>query len=65
MKRGEIARTMQLGQVTPSVAFTRYNELGNPLSAFQNGSNETPRTGDGADLSEMSDAELQAIAEGG
>jgi hypothetical protein len=48
VKRGEIARTMQLGQVTPGVAFTRYNELGNPLSAFQNGRNETPRTGGAA-----------------
>jgi hypothetical protein len=44
MQRGEIARGMQLGQITPGVAFTRYNELGNPLSAFQSqgGGGATP-----------------------
>jgi hypothetical protein len=42
MQRGEIARRMQLGQITPDVAFTQYNELGNPLSAFQNQSGATP-----------------------
>jgi hypothetical protein len=49
MQRGEIARGMQLGQITPDVAFTRYNELGNPLSAFQNqgGGGATPPAGGG------------------
>jgi hypothetical protein len=42
MQRGEIARRMQLGQITPDVAFTQYNELGNPLSAFQNQGGATP-----------------------
>jgi hypothetical protein len=42
MQRGEIARGMQLGQITPDVAFTQYNELGNPLSAFQNQGGATP-----------------------
>jgi hypothetical protein len=51
MQRGEIARGMQLGQITPDVAFTRYGELGNPLSAFQNqggGGATTPPAGSGA-----------------
>jgi hypothetical protein len=67
MQRGEIARGMQLGQITPDVAFTQYNELGNPLSAFQNqgGVAATPPAGGAADFSGMSDAELQAIAGGG
>ena len=49
MQRGEIARGMQLGQITPDVAFTQYNELGNPLSAFQNqgGGAATPTAGSG------------------
>tara|TARA_R110000850_G_scaffold163370_1_gene288058 strand:- start:464 stop:1207 length:744 start_codon:yes stop_codon:yes gene_type:complete len=57
VQRGEIARSMQLGKVTPDVAFTLYNELGNPLSAFQNGSSETPRTGDAASDRVKFDAE--------
>jgi hypothetical protein len=68
MQRGEIARGMQLGQITPDVAFTRYGALGNPLSAFQNqggGGATPPPAGGGADFSGMSDAELQAIAGGG
>jgi hypothetical protein len=49
MQRGEIARGMQLGQITPDVAFTQYNDLGNPLSAFQNqgGGAATPTAGSG------------------
>jgi hypothetical protein len=58
MQRGEIARGMQLGQITPDVAFTRYGELGNPLSAFQNqggGGATTPPAGGGG-LSPEADA---------
>jgi hypothetical protein len=67
MRRGEIARGMQLGQITPDVAFTQYSELGNPLTAFQNqgGGATPPPAGGGGDFSGMSDADLQAIAGGG
>jgi hypothetical protein len=65
MRRGEIARGMQLGQITPDVAFTQYSELGNPLSGFQNQGGATPPpAGGGGDFSGMSDADLQAIAGG-
>jgi hypothetical protein len=59
IQRGEIARMMQLGQITPEVAFTRYNELGNPLSAFQNqsGGAATPPAG-GGNTADMSDEDL-------
>jgi hypothetical protein len=53
MQRGEIARGMQLGQITPDVAFTLYGELGNPLSAFQNqggGGATTPPAGGSIDV---------------
>jgi hypothetical protein len=60
MQRGEIARGMQLGQITPDVAFTRYGELGNPLSAFQNqggGGATPPPAGGGGGARTRYDAE--------
>jgi hypothetical protein len=67
MQRGEIARGLQLGRITPEEAATQYQGLGNPLSGFQNqgGTTPAPPAGGGVDLSGMSDAELQAIAGGG
>jgi hypothetical protein len=63
IQRGEIARGLQLGQITPDQAAVQYQELGNPLSGFQ--SQNSGGGGGGADLSGMSDAQLQAIVEGG
>jgi hypothetical protein len=66
MQRGEIARGLQLGRITPEEAATQYQGLGNPLSGFQNQGGATPPpAGGGDDLSGMSNAELQAIIEAG
>jgi len=37
VKRGQIARALQLGQITQDQAFNEYNALGNPLAEFANG----------------------------
>ncbi len=55
IQRGEIARQLQLGQISPEQAFQAYNSLENPLGWVQEnqGSNSSSQ-----DFSKMSDEEL-------
>jgi len=43
MRRGQIARRLQLGEITPQQAADAYRKLGNPLSGFR----ERAQSGDG------------------
>ena len=58
VQRGEIARNMQLGKMTPEQAFEAYSTLKNPLD-WVNGSSPS----EASDLSELSDDELMKILE--
>jgi hypothetical protein len=67
VQRGQIARQLQIGQITPEQASQAYQQLGNPLAAFSSGggqsSNAAPSGGtlpQVPNFSEMSDQELDA-----
>ena len=60
IQRGQIARELQLGRISPNEAAQRYQNLGNPLEAFresndQGGQGESPRSD--ADVPDQSDGQ--------